>query len=88
MATATAFNDEYFYTKLSMATKFGHSDNYILWAFPRLPRLHRNNSFSLYGSLKKRNLFQDKIILHNLTLLQVHAVAIKPARYLKHFGYE
>ena len=34
------------------------------------------------------NFFQDKIILHNLLSLQVHAVAIKPAWYLKHFGYE
>ena len=33
------------------------------------------------------NFFQDKIILHLLSL-QVHAVAIKPAWYLKHFGYE
>ena len=35
MATVTAFNDEYFYTELSMATKFRHSDNYAL-GFPQI----------------------------------------------------
>jgi len=38
MATATSFNDEYFYTELSMATKFGHGDNYGM-GFPQVTKV-------------------------------------------------